>query len=105
MTRPTSTSRNIVKAKLAITENIDWFEYYGYTTNISELARIFGMPMATLRQRVRGGWPIDAALVAKTEERWNVRTAPMLAAQDWVSKEIEATLTKYFNPTKTSKKN
>lgn len=80
-----------------------WFEFYGFTTTISELARIFEVNVHTLRARIKSGWPIEAALVAESADGWKANNVHLLQQQSWVIPAVIAKITYAFDPKKGKK--
>lgn len=91
--------RKIATTKLIGHEWPQWMMLCGYMTNTMELAHIFDVNPHTLRQRLKAGWPIEAALVANlTNERWNINDVDQLQKQKWVKIAVKQTLTEFFTP-------
>ena len=96
-TNPVVAERSTIGAKLPTRETAIWFEFYGYTTTIAELARIFEISVHTLRERVKAGWPLESALIAGPREGWKITNIHQLQEQKWVSLAVEAKLSFVFD--------
>lgn len=95
--------RPIVKERkqalpLPITNPTKWMELYGHTTYASELAAIFRQSPHTICGRLKRGWPVEAALVARDGDGWNINNVHILQSLPWVTDMFKATLDRHFAP-------
>jgi len=97
MTRPNVAERSSVVLPTT-RDTAMWFEFYGYTTTIAELARIFDVGVHTLRARVKAGWPIESALIADPSDGWKITNVHLLQQQNWVVPAVIAKMTYAFDP-------
>lgn len=98
MNRPNASERIAASATIPTRQTQNWFEFYGVTTTIAELARIFNISTHTLRQRVKAGWPIEAALLAEPGDNWTINNIDELQSQEWVLLTVEAKVKAFFAP-------
>lgn len=99
MSRPNIAQRSNVVLNIT-RDSAMWFDFYGYTTNLAELARIFDVSIHTLRSRIKAKWPIEAALVACPRDGWKVNNVHLLQEQSWVIPAVIAKMTFAFDPKK-----
>jgi len=95
-TRPTE-AITYEQAKRHESSHTKWYNFHGYITHIKELALIFGIPHMTLSQRLKSGWPLEAALTADPKQQWTINNVQYFQANINV-KDIIKVLENHFNP-------
>jgi len=72
------------------------FVFCGYVTHVAEVARAFNLNHNTVRQRLKGGWDIRSAVVARAGEGWNTSTQHILANQPTTDRYCQQIMDEYF---------
>lgn len=91
------------QARIYEANHIKWINFYGYVTNIKELAAIFDMPHMTLVKRLKAGWPIESALTADPKQQWTINNVQFF--QSSISNaDITKVLETFFVPKSSKKK-
>lgn len=81
---------------------IEWIEVGGYLTYSAELAAIFGQNSYTVNARIRRGWPVMAACLAKPGMGLTINTAHLLESAPGQVEHFQKQLDIYFAKTKSS---
>jgi len=68
----------------------------GKITYAFELARMFNINERTLLARLRRGWPLEAALIADVNTRWNEADKRKISANRTVKQYIKTTILDWF---------
>lgn len=97
-TKPKASDRITSANNIPVRQTHCWFEFYGHVTTVTELARIFDISVHTLRQRVKAGWPLEAALMADPADNWTINNIELLQSQEWVLLSVEARVKAFFAP-------
>lgn len=84
--------------------HIKWFKFYGYVTNMKELADIFAVPHCTLLTRLKSKWPIEAALLADTKTQWTKNNIHFFVNHQMDVAAIYEKLEAFFEPKSSKKK-